>query len=157
MQHFLQIYDADRFQRYDYGEEINLLRYKQAKPEPYPLENIRSPYISLIYSANDHLVSLDDIKQVKNSLKGKCLINDTHQVSFIDLIKTFTCNFFPIPGHQQFHSSTIISSPTNTGITLTLSLASNRAATSTLAFSDYWHAPGSALTLPTMKYNPFNL
>lgn len=69
--HYFQMYNSDRFQHYDYGYEENLKVYGEEMPPEYRLSNITSPNIALFYSANDQLISLDDIQIIKDNLKGK--------------------------------------------------------------------------------------
>ena len=53
--HYYQMYVADGiFQRYDYGEEGNLLQYGTKEPTSYLLENIKVP-VYIVSGANDNL------------------------------------------------------------------------------------------------------
>ena len=56
---------------FDYGKEENQVIYGQSSPPDYPLEQINSTKIALIYSMNDWLADLNDIVILKSKLKGK--------------------------------------------------------------------------------------
>ncbi|CAG2110743.1 unnamed protein product [Medioppia subpectinata] len=77
--HLLQIRSANRPERYDYGDpDINLARHESPEPPPYDLSAINSTHVALIYTANDWLNQLDDVRRLKEHLKVKLL--DDYQV-----------------------------------------------------------------------------
>ena len=59
-----------KFQKFDYGKEMNKIIYGQYTPPEYQLEAITSNKIALIYSANDWLADPSDIALLKQRLKG---------------------------------------------------------------------------------------
>ncbi|KAJ3640679.1 hypothetical protein Zmor_027225 [Zophobas morio] len=66
--HYYQMYVVDGiFQRYDYGEEGNLLQYGTKEPTSYLLENIKVP-VYIVSGANDNLDCPNAIEKLYNLL-----------------------------------------------------------------------------------------
>lgn len=51
--HYLQNAASGDFQEYDYGTEINLIKYGQTKPPLYDLSRVTSP-VAFIYGVKDY-------------------------------------------------------------------------------------------------------
>ena len=68
--HIIQMFYSKKPHKYDYGKDENIKRYGQESPPDYIMENINSTNIALIYSHNDVLNDLEDIKLLKKHLKG---------------------------------------------------------------------------------------
>lgn len=58
--HYLQLGASQRFASFDYGEQMNLLKYNKSTPPDYPLQNIVAPMV-IFYADNDWLSSTDDL------------------------------------------------------------------------------------------------
>lgn len=68
--HYAQeIHDDGLFKQFDYGRNENELRYGQATPPQYPVENITTP-VALIYADNDWLAGPDDVQLLNRRLKN---------------------------------------------------------------------------------------
>lgn len=68
--HYAQeIHDDGLFKQFDYGRNENQIRYGQAVPPQYPVENITTP-IALIYATNDWLAGPEDVELLHRRLKN---------------------------------------------------------------------------------------
>ncbi|XP_053691993.1 lipase 3-like [Sabethes cyaneus] len=61
--HYIQLYNAKNFQRYDYKPKENLRRYGSKSPPAYPLHKITAP-VSLYYSDDDNFNQPDDVEEL---------------------------------------------------------------------------------------------
>ncbi|KAI1307599.1 Lysosomal acid lipase/cholesteryl ester hydrolase [Halotydeus destructor] len=69
MVHYARNYNAKKFQMYETGnKKMNFDLYGSETPPVYPLENIASEDIHLMYADNDFLVDLKDVELLKHSL-----------------------------------------------------------------------------------------
>lgn len=68
-QHFAQLLRDKKFQQFDYGKEKNNLLYLQETPLEYDLSNIKKLPIILCAGQNDKLISIEDIRWLKDELK----------------------------------------------------------------------------------------
>ena len=59
--HYSQLTNSGNFQKFDYGREENLLRYKQEKPSLYNLSNFKLPTY-MFYGKQDVLLKEEVIK-----------------------------------------------------------------------------------------------
>lgn len=60
---------------FDYGSEMNLIKYGQKTPPKYNIRSINSTKIALIYGPKDVLNDLEDIKILKQQLTGNILLS----------------------------------------------------------------------------------
>lgn len=67
MVHYLQEKQSGRFCEYDYGFVENMIKYGTAVPPSYKLTEVRAP-VSLYYSHNDLLASVDDVERLRGKL-----------------------------------------------------------------------------------------
>jgi lysosomal acid lipase/cholesteryl ester hydrolase len=68
--HFVQLYQSDRFQMFDFGDPVkNFEKYNNVAPPDYPLENISTP-IYLHYGRNDWLAAEEDVNRLASKLKS---------------------------------------------------------------------------------------
>ena len=74
MEHFSQLWNSKRFQKFDYGAEENQRRYGSSYPPEYPLQNINVP-IAKFTGNSDALGDLEDNKWLSEKL-GHTLIWD---------------------------------------------------------------------------------
>ncbi|XP_008548034.2 lipase 3-like [Microplitis demolitor] len=58
--HYGQVFASRRFQQYDYGKMINLIKYNDIKPPEYLLSRITTPVI-IYYARDDRLVTKEDV------------------------------------------------------------------------------------------------
>ena len=66
--HYKQIYSKKKFEKFDYGEKINLMKYGQKYPPEYNLSNMKFP-VFLFVGNLDEIANLDDVKfLIKNNL-----------------------------------------------------------------------------------------
>jgi len=84
--HFAQLYNAKKFQMYDYGTEYeNNLHYHQKSPPEFDVTQIQTP-IYLYWGGNDYLADPEDVKQLKSKLQnlgGSVSLPDFNHVDFI--------------------------------------------------------------------------
>ena len=71
MVHFGQNIITGDFVRFDYGIKENNIKYGGPKPPKYPLTQINSSQIALIYSKSDTLGDYKDVTHLIETLKGK--------------------------------------------------------------------------------------
>ena len=64
-----QLINSGKFQKFDYGEEQNLLVYFDKNPPEIPIENIEIP-IAMYIAEQDNIADLKDNKNVKSKLKN---------------------------------------------------------------------------------------
>ncbi|RWS07312.1 hypothetical protein B4U79_09367, partial [Dinothrombium tinctorium] len=69
--HYIQLFGTKRLSKFDYGKVGNLERYGKKTPPIYPLENIDSTNIALLYGRNDWISDSFDVNYLRKSLKGK--------------------------------------------------------------------------------------
>ncbi|XP_050671331.1 lipase 1-like [Leptidea sinapis] len=67
MARYGQSLNAEDFQKYDFGETVNVVKYGSKKPPGYNLSSISLPVV-IIYGANDHLVDTKDISWLVDKL-----------------------------------------------------------------------------------------
>uniref|UniRef100_A0A1A9W5Z0 Lipase n=1 Tax=Glossina brevipalpis TaxID=37001 RepID=A0A1A9W5Z0_9MUSC len=60
LMHYFQGYISKEFRQYDYGPELNWLRYHQLEPPTYQLEKVTVPVI-LFFAQNDYIIALEDM------------------------------------------------------------------------------------------------
>ncbi|XP_025265041.1 lipase 3 isoform X2 [Camponotus floridanus] len=65
--HYAQVFDSDKFRKYDYGRVKNLLIYNSMDPPNYDLSNITVP-VALSYADNDWFISIEDVKRLYHLL-----------------------------------------------------------------------------------------
>ena len=53
-EYFKCVYIPGTFEQYDYGEEVNMVKYKQPQPPHYDLQAVTSS-VALLYATNDAL------------------------------------------------------------------------------------------------------
>ncbi|XP_042888749.1 gastric triacylglycerol lipase-like [Penaeus japonicus] len=61
--HYLQEIQSGNFQKYDYGEEMNLQRYNSRSPPMYDLSKVTVP-VALFSSNNDWLAAPEDVERL---------------------------------------------------------------------------------------------
>jgi hypothetical protein len=66
--HFRQLFLAKRFQRYDYGPEINLKKYGQEEPTEISLRTFSDMPIALLCGSTDKLASPHDYMWLREEL-----------------------------------------------------------------------------------------
>ncbi|KAF6201466.1 hypothetical protein GE061_003857 [Apolygus lucorum] len=74
--HTIQFFKTGKFQRYDYGIEENLKRYKQSFPPPYDLHRISTP-TALYYSDIDVFAPAEEVEKLIENFSGptyRCLM-----------------------------------------------------------------------------------
>lgn len=69
--HWAQGFNSGHFSRFDYGKRGNIDRYGTDRPPEYPLEKITSPNIAIMTSLNDWLADPEDVRSLRNRLKGE--------------------------------------------------------------------------------------
>ncbi|GAB6018675.1 hypothetical protein CHUAL_000351 [Chamberlinius hualienensis] len=65
--HYAQVYNSEKFRRFDWGIFENLRKYWRLSPPEYPLESITTPTI-FFCGRNDYITSLEDIFQTSQRL-----------------------------------------------------------------------------------------
>ncbi|XP_055644928.1 lipase 3-like [Toxorhynchites rutilus septentrionalis] len=85
--HYLQVYNAKSFQRYDFGKKKNLKRYGQVNPPDYPLHKVAAP-VYLYHSEKDNLNHPKDVEELVKrlpnvKLKFKVPMADWNHLDFI--------------------------------------------------------------------------
>lgn len=77
MKHWLQIYDAKKLQKYDYGMIENLIKYGSINPPAYNLRNLNEYKIpSIITLSNaDLLADPNDVKEFIANIKDQSVID----------------------------------------------------------------------------------
>ncbi|VVD03003.1 unnamed protein product [Leptidea sinapis] len=86
--HFLQMYVNKRFERYDYGPELNRIRYSANKPPEYDLSQITVP-IALFISDADWFSSVKDainLRKKINSIDKFIVINRTLEFTHLEFV-----------------------------------------------------------------------
>ena len=70
--HFIQLIFAKdpKFQKYDYGKEVNLEKYNSEEPPQYDISKIKTK-VALFYGEGDNLCTLENIAFI-NSAKKDC-------------------------------------------------------------------------------------
>lgn len=71
LRHFLQLFLKQRFAMYDYGSQVNLIKYRQLNSPNYELSKIKLPTIILVRGGNDFLSNPDDQRTLINQLGTK--------------------------------------------------------------------------------------
>ncbi|KAG9510504.1 Lysosomal acid lipase/cholesteryl ester hydrolase [Fragariocoptes setiger] len=66
--HFAQLVSSGRFEAFDYGPQQNLLRYGTKFPTRYPIENIVSHDIALLWGARDPLATPKNVALTRSHL-----------------------------------------------------------------------------------------
>ncbi|XP_025265031.1 LOW QUALITY PROTEIN: lipase 3 [Camponotus floridanus] len=66
--HYAQIFDSDKFRKFDYGRVKNLLIYNSMDPPNYNLSNTTAVPIALFYADNDWLIDTEDVKRLYHLL-----------------------------------------------------------------------------------------
>lgn len=79
MMHFKQLYDAKEFQHYNYGKEENVNRYGSEKPPKYSFEKISGLNIIVCGGVSDTLVSIEDVRWLKDQLKNRKVLYGYHE------------------------------------------------------------------------------
>lgn len=90
VQHFAQMRNSGRFQKYDYGFVKNMELYGAFLPPEYNLSVITAP-IFIYHSVNDDLSSVEDVKHLSsklNSWKKRFLILNP-DFSHIDFLSSY--------------------------------------------------------------------
>uniref|UniRef100_A0A1B0G8S8 Lipase n=1 Tax=Glossina morsitans morsitans TaxID=37546 RepID=A0A1B0G8S8_GLOMM len=73
LMHYFQGYMSKNFRQYDYGREMNWLRYHQLEPPAYQLQKVTVPVI-LFFAQNDYIIALEDMfKLIKHLPNVKML------------------------------------------------------------------------------------
>lgn len=67
LQHFAQLVNTGRFQKFDYGQAGNLIRYNRPTPPEYNLKNVKVP-VAIYYGKTDALVVVEDVKKLIEEL-----------------------------------------------------------------------------------------
>lgn len=81
MRHLIQMSESKKFQMYDYGENLNPIKYNGSLIVPqYLLSNIDSKNVALIYGANDYISTASNIKALRDEL------NKTGNLTILRLI-----------------------------------------------------------------------
>ncbi|RZC34843.1 gastric triacylglycerol lipase-like, partial [Asbolus verrucosus] len=98
--HVAQLYNSGRFQKFDYGEDVNLKKYNKKKPPVYKLRKVKFPSVKRLF---DELGSREkDMKVIpKDSIKAEdqfnhmdfLLAKDLHEFFYVDLFKDLTEKF----------------------------------------------------------------
>lgn len=83
MMHFKQIYDSKEFQKFDYGEEENKIRYGAAKPPKYSFEAVEGLRVILVGGKEDELVSIKDVRWLKGILGKQNVLYGYHELDFM--------------------------------------------------------------------------
>lgn len=67
--HYFQGYISGKFRLYDYGSKRNMLHYNHIEPPEYFVEKVTVP-ITIYYSENDYVVSVEDILKLLPRLRN---------------------------------------------------------------------------------------
>ncbi|XP_022827914.1 gastric triacylglycerol lipase-like [Spodoptera litura] len=67
--HYGQLIESQRFCRYDFGKERNLMKYNQSRPPDYDLSKVTTPVV-LFYSDKDLLSDPKDVNILRKHLKN---------------------------------------------------------------------------------------
>ncbi|XP_063702781.1 lipase 3-like [Culicoides brevitarsis] len=67
--HFAQVQNSERFEKYDYGKEENLMRYGSIQPPLYNLTRVTVPIV-LAYGTRDSLTKAEDTEILIPQLKS---------------------------------------------------------------------------------------
>ncbi|CAG7815850.1 unnamed protein product, partial [Allacma fusca] len=65
--HFFQYAKTPRFQRFDYGQDLNVLNYGAQQPPVYNLTNVKVP-VMVLWGKNDWLVVPKDVQRTIKEL-----------------------------------------------------------------------------------------
>lgn len=88
IKHFLQLTAQKRMGMYDYGPQINMMKYKQASPPAYDLGRIRSDRIILVRGLSDFLSTPEDQNTLLSQIGTKpfkdIVIPQYNHFDFID-------------------------------------------------------------------------
>lgn len=68
LKHFMQLHYTGRLGMYDFGPEVNMQRYGQARPPDYDLSRITFPHLILVRAEKDFLSSPEDQKTLLKKL-----------------------------------------------------------------------------------------
>ncbi|XP_033110134.1 gastric triacylglycerol lipase-like isoform X2 [Anneissia japonica] len=85
LNHFAQMVLSGEFSMYDHGMLGNLLKYKQARPPNYIIENIQTP-VAIFWGENDILADPTDVRKLRSKLKNlvyDSYIEHYHHLDFI--------------------------------------------------------------------------
>lgn len=85
MYHFSQLVRSQVFQKYDYGEIENLLRYHSLQPPIYHFETIKTPMV-LMSGSKDWLATPKDVMWTANQLPGLLRIHEIKGYNHLDFI-----------------------------------------------------------------------
>ncbi|XP_057339984.1 lipase 3-like [Microplitis mediator] len=84
--HYGQIFASRRFQQYDYGKMVNLIKYNDIKPPEYLLSRITTPVI-IYYARDDRLVTKEDVdlllKKIPTAIAKEVPSDDFGHLDFI--------------------------------------------------------------------------
>lgn len=83
--HYGQLVESERFSRFDYGEERNMIKYGQSSAPDYDLSKIVVPVV-LYYSPKDFLSNPQDVLTLKDHLpnvNGLVLLKDFTHIDYI--------------------------------------------------------------------------
>jgi len=86
--HFIQVYRAQKFQDYDYGEDENMTRYGQKTPPEFPLQNYPNISTHILTGEHDDTVPPIDVQKLVNILGSK--------VTTFDYLKNYSHASFVI-------------------------------------------------------------
>lgn len=71
--HFLQIYRAKKFIRYDYGKEANFAFYHSPEPTEYDISKFGDIKVILLRGENDRLATEEDINWIYEQIKDNVI------------------------------------------------------------------------------------
>lgn len=121
--HYVQLHTQKRFGMYDYGPQMNLIKYSQSTAPNYDLGRVRAPTIILVRGGNDFLSSVPDQERLIRELKVKPIDIKLPSYNHIDfLVNENVLHDVIIPVAQIFaqvmlndpsSSGTIIRNPTS--------------------------------------------
>ena len=69
--HFHQLFNSNRFQKYDHGDGVNLALYGTTYPPEYNIRAISHPNVYVIYARNDWYVPMDGVAMLKRDLRAR--------------------------------------------------------------------------------------
>lgn len=85
MYHFAQLVRSEVFQKYDYGDIENLIRYHSLRPPIYHFETIATPMV-LISGSKDWLAAPDDVLWTAQQLPELLRIHEIKGYNHLDFI-----------------------------------------------------------------------
>lgn len=76
--HFHQLFNKNRFTKYDHGREQNLVVYGRAEAPEYNLSRIQHPSLHVLHTDNDLFMVEKNLEQLRSELPSKWILIQEH-------------------------------------------------------------------------------